>query len=119
MFGSAAREAPFTFATREVGRERVESLLPEAAERVEPCVDVVERRRVDGVEPPGALGPDRREAALAQDLEVLRDGRLRDPELGLDYAVIAPEVDSPWASSSRIRRRTGSPRTSNACTAAF
>src|SRR6476619_6066166 len=31
-------------------------------------------------------------------------------------AQIAPEVCSPEASSSRIRRRTGSPSTSNACT---
>ena len=41
-------------------------------------------RRVDGVEPPRAVRPDGREAAVAQDPEVLRDGRLRDPELGLD-----------------------------------
>ena len=38
----------------------------------------------DGVQPPRALGADRREAAVAQDLEMLRHGRLRDPELGLD-----------------------------------
>ena len=46
---------------------------------------------------------------------MLRDGGLRDPELGLDDGRIAPDVSSPSASSSRIRRRTGSPRTSNAC----
>src|SRR5262249_59842428 len=32
--------------------------------------------------------------------------------------VIAPDDCSPAASSSRMRRRTGSPRTSNACTTA-
>ena len=74
----------------------------------------VPSRRRRGV---GRLGPDAREAALPQDLEVLRDGRLRDPELGLDDAAQRPEVSSPSASSSRIRRRTGSPRTSKACIA--
>ena len=55
-----------------------------AAEVGEPVVELAERRRVDGVEPAGALGSDVREPAVAQDLEVLRHGRLRDPELGLD-----------------------------------
>ena len=54
------------------------------AEWVEPRIDLVERRRVDRVEPSGAVRPDRREAAVAQHPEMLRDGRLRDPELGLD-----------------------------------
>ena len=78
------REASLALAARQLGRERIEALLPEVAERVEPRVDLVERRGVDRVEPPGAIRPDRREAAVAQDPQVLRDGRLRDPELGLD-----------------------------------
>ena len=80
----AVREAALALAARELGRERVEPLVPEPAEVVEPVVELVERRRVDGVQPARALRPDRREPAVAQDLEVLRDGRLRDPELGLD-----------------------------------
>ena len=79
-----AAEAALALAAGELGRERVEPLVPEPAEGVEPVVELVERRRVDGVEPPRAVRPDRREAAVAQDLEVLRDGRLRDAELGLD-----------------------------------
>ena len=51
---------------------------------VEPVVELAERRRVDRVQPARALGPDGREPAVPQDLEVLRHGRLRDPELGLD-----------------------------------
>ena len=53
-------------------------------ERVEPRVDLVQGRRVDRIEAPGAYGPDGREAALPQHLEMLRDGRLRDAELVLD-----------------------------------
>ena len=80
----AGAEAPLPLAARELRGERVEALLPEPPELLEPRIDLVERRRVDGVEPPGAIRPDRREPAVAQDLEVLRDRRLRDPELGLD-----------------------------------
>ena len=82
--GGGGAQAALALAAGELRRERVEALLPERAEVVEPVLDLAERRRVDGVEPPGALGPDRREPAVAQDLEVLRDGRLRDPELRLD-----------------------------------
>ena len=82
--GGRGAEAAFPLAAGELGRERVEPLIPEPAELVEPVVELAERRRVDGVEPPRALGPDRREPAVAQNLEVLRHGRLRDPELRLD-----------------------------------
>ena len=82
--GGGGAEAAFALAARELGRERVEALVPEPAEVVEPVVELAERRGVDGVQPAGALGPDGREPALAQDLEVLRHGGLRDPELGLD-----------------------------------
>ena len=79
-----ATEAALALAAGELGGERVEPLVPEPAEGVEPVVELVERRRVDGVEPPRPVRADRREAAVAEDLEVLRDGRLRDAELGLD-----------------------------------
>ena len=82
--GGGGAEATLAPAACQLGRERVEALVPEPAEVVEPLVDLSERRRVDRVEPAGAVGPDRREAAVAEDLEVLRDGRLRDAELGLD-----------------------------------
>ena len=48
---------------------------------VQPRVDLGQRARVDGVDAPRALGAHRREPALAQDLELLRDRRLRDAEL--------------------------------------
>jgi hypothetical protein len=82
--GRGCCEAPLAFATCELGGEGVKTLRPEVAKVVQPHVDLVERCRVDGVEPPRPLGPDRREAAVPEDLEVLRDRRLRDPELGLD-----------------------------------
>ena len=96
-------EAAFAPAARELGRERVETLFPEAAEAVEPHVDLLERRRVDRVEPPGAVGPDGREAVVAQDPEVLRDGRLRDAELGLDV-----RRDRPGGQLARRRGARGS-----------
>ena len=64
------------------------------------------------------LGPHGGQAAVPEHPKVLRDGRLGDAELPLDDRAIAPEVSSPSASSSRIRRRTGSPSTSSACTQA-
>ena len=72
--------------------------------------------RVDGVQPAGALGTDRGEAGLAEDTQVLGDRRLRDAELVPDRLGDRADDRSPAASSSRIRLRTGSPRTSNACT---
>jgi hypothetical protein len=77
-------EAALPRAARKLGRERVEPLIQELAEMVEPGVELTERWCVDGIEPPRAHRPDGREPAVAQDLEVLRHGRLRDPELGLD-----------------------------------
>jgi hypothetical protein len=54
------------------------------AEWVEPRIDLLERRRVHGVQAACAVRSDAREAAVAQDPEVLRDRRLADPELRLD-----------------------------------
>ena len=58
-----------------------ERLVPKPAEAVEPRIDVGQRLRPDGVEAPSALTPHCREAALSEHLQMLRDGRLRDPEL--------------------------------------
>src|SRR5262245_24223308 len=82
--GGRRAQAAFALAAGELGRERVEPLLPEAVEVVEPGVDLAERLGVDGVQAPGAVGPDGREPAVAEYAEMLRDGRLRDAELGLD-----------------------------------
>src|SRR5690606_38451919 len=68
----------------DLGGERVEPRAPEAAEAVEPGVDLGQGARVDGVDEARSLGAHGREAVLAQDLELLRDGRLGDAELAGD-----------------------------------
>jgi hypothetical protein len=75
---------PGTLAPRHLGGQRVESLRPEAAERLEPGLDTVERVALHPVPTPGALGPNRDEAVFAQHPEVLRHGWLADAELCLD-----------------------------------
>jgi hypothetical protein len=79
--GGGAALAP---AAAELGAEGVEALVPEAAVALEPAVDLLQGRGVDGVQAPGAVGADGGEAVLAQDAQVLRHARLRDAELGLD-----------------------------------
>ena len=64
--------------------ERVQALVPERAERLEPRVDLLQRRGSTAYSRRVALGADGREAALAQHAQVLGDGRLGDPELRLD-----------------------------------
>ena len=85
-FGAGVRscESARPPTTGELGRQRFQGRGPETPEPVEPRVDVAQRGCVHGVEAPGALGPHAGEAAVAQDAEVLRDARLRDPEVGLD-----------------------------------
>jgi hypothetical protein len=77
-------ESAFPLPPGELGSERVEPLVPEPVEPVEPFLELAKGRRVDGIQPTRAVGMDRREPAIPQDLEVLRHGRLRDPELGPD-----------------------------------
>src|SRR5204863_7823699 len=47
-----------------------------------------------------AIGPHRREAVLAQDLQLPRDGRLRDPELLLDDR--ADRAGGPLAAGQQL-----------------
>lgn len=68
-------------APAQLGGERVEPLGPEPAELGHPRVDLLQRRGVDGIQPPGALSPHSGEPAVAEHLEVLRDGGVRDAEL--------------------------------------
>ena len=82
--GGGGGEAAFPPAPGELGGERVQALLPEPVEGLEPRIDLLERLGADGVQAAGAVGSDRREPAVAQDPEVLRHGRLGDAELGLD-----------------------------------
>jgi hypothetical protein len=51
---------------------------------IQPNVDFRQRLCIDRVDASCALGANRREAALTQDLELLRDLRLCDAELTLD-----------------------------------
>src|SRR3954454_16540557 len=79
--GGGTASAP---AAGELGRERIQPLLPEPVERLEPGIDRLERLRGDGVEATRAVRTNDREAAVAEHAEVLRDGGLRDAELLLD-----------------------------------
>ena len=78
------RAAAFAAAARELGLQGVEVRRPEAAEAVEPGVDVAQAVGVDRVQAAGAVGADRGEAGLAQDAQVGRDAGLGDAELALD-----------------------------------
>ncbi|MEY9704176.1 hypothetical protein ABIE71_006919 [Bradyrhizobium diazoefficiens] len=71
-------------AARDLGRQRVQLRLPEIPELTDPRIHRAKPRNVDRIEPPLRLRPNRREAALAQHLEVLRHGGLRDSELRPD-----------------------------------
>ena len=57
---------------------------PRSAETAQPCVDLGQRARIDGVDAPRAFGAHRREPALSQHLQLLRDRRLGDAELPRD-----------------------------------
>src|SRR5690349_2620 len=73
-----------SFTSRDLGRQRVEPRCPEAAERIQPFVDISQRRPAHRVEPALTIGADRGESVVPQDLEVLRHRRLADRELLLD-----------------------------------
>src|SRR6187431_3613122 len=83
--GVVGRLFPCASTSGEFGSERVEARLPEPSERVEPGIGGREGRRVDGVQPPCAVGADGREPRLAQHTQMLRDRRLRDLELPLNH----------------------------------
>ena len=56
--------AALPLAAFEFGGERVEVLVPEPAVSLDPHVDLPQGFRVDRVQPPGAVGPDRGEAVV-------------------------------------------------------
>ncbi len=64
--------------------ESIQLGSPEAAESVEPDVRFVQRRSVDGVDPPRPIDPHRRKPAIAKHFQLLRDGGLGEAELLLD-----------------------------------
>src|SRR4029079_15178493 len=72
---------------------RVWALVPGGAEALEPAVQLAEGRGGEGIEAAGALRADGGEAAVAEHLQVLRDGRLRDAELCLDDRGDGPRRD--------------------------
>src|SRR5262245_53836678 len=72
------------FAARDLRRQRVQLRLPEAPELTDPRIHRLQPRSIHRIESFLRLRPDPCKAALAQHLEVLRHGRLRDPELGPD-----------------------------------
>jgi len=68
----------------QLGAERVESLFPGSTQVRDPGLDGIERGGVDGVQAAGAAWPEAGEPVVSQHPEMLRDGRLRDPELATD-----------------------------------
>ena len=68
-------------ASGEFRAQRVKSLIPEGPERLQPSIELLQGSGVDGVQSSRALRAHVREAALAQNPEVLRDGGLADAEL--------------------------------------
>src|SRR5262245_39942984 len=72
-------------AARDLGGQGFEAVLPKSSELVEPRVDLLQRPGIDRVNPLRARHPHRREAAVAQHLQVLRHSRLRDAELALNH----------------------------------
>src|SRR5712691_9373292 len=59
---------------------------PMPGERAAPLVDRAQRIGVGAIEDPAAVATEIHEAHVTQDLQVLRDGRLRDPEHLRDVA---------------------------------
>src|SRR5262245_19491909 len=79
-------ESSLSFTARQLGLRRVEVRRPEAADAVEPGVDVAQPGWIDRVEAAGSLGAGGREASFAQHPQVGGDARLGDAELALDDA---------------------------------
>src|SRR5688500_17312033 len=75
--------APPPLTADHLGRQGIETTAPEHAELVEPRVDLLHRRGVDGVEAPRAVDSHGGKTAVAQHAQVLRHGRLRDSEFAL------------------------------------
>lgn len=57
---------------------------PESTEPIEPLVDIPQRRAVDRVQPPLAVGAYRSETIVPQNFQMLRNRRLADREFILD-----------------------------------
>lgn len=76
MFFSLCLKAPRSPTPGQLGAECVKFWLPEAPEGVEPFVGFFKGLRVDGIEPAGALIADGGESLIAQNPQVMRDGRL-------------------------------------------
>src|SRR5262249_5363646 len=76
--------AAAALAAGDLGRKRFELVRPEAAELIEPGVDLAQRRGFNRISPPRAVAAHAGEARLAQHFQVLRDRGLGDAELALD-----------------------------------
>src|SRR5215208_7021873 len=76
--------SPRPFASRDLGRQRVELRFPETPELADPCIHRLKPRSIHRIKSSLRVRPDLCKAAFAQHLEMLRHGGLRDPELGSD-----------------------------------
>lgn len=88
---------------------------PEAPKRVQPGVDLGQRARVDCVDAPGAFGAHRPNPLSRNTFSCCETADWGMPNSREMTSTTSPEACSPSARTSRIRRRTGSPRTSKAC----
>jgi hypothetical protein len=107
--------APFSFAAGDLGGERVEARQPECPELVEPFVDLAQPAGLHGIDASRPIGTNRRKAAVAQYPKLLRHRGLGDAEFAVHDGNDVARAVLAGASSSRMRCRTGSPRTSKAC----
>ena len=80
MFQTALAAAP-----SQLCFQRIQWLLPEGSEVIEPLVHFPKRNFADRVQPARSLRPYRRKTGVAQHAEVLGHSRLRDSELCLDH----------------------------------
>src|SRR3546814_14332877 len=78
------RAPTLTSPSGELGAECIQARGPHTAELGEPAVGFGQRIGLEGVEAAGAVRPDARESGVTQHAQVLGDGRLADPEPGLD-----------------------------------
>lgn len=60
-------------------------VLPEVPILLQPPINLLQRRSIDGIEPPGSLGSYGGKAVVPQHLQMLGDCRLGDAELALDH----------------------------------
>ncbi len=91
-------------------------MTPELAELLEPVVDLAERLGLQGVDPAGSGRRTRAKPVSRSTRSCWETAGWLIPNSAEITVTTSPAACSPSARTSRIRRRTGSPSTSSACT---